>query len=120
MRITVSRYLVCAIFVASVIAPTVVAAERVEKGNLVIDGIPEIPERVSQRLNQYRNTRSAGLAGWLPDGESEQIVVAVRENGGTVWYLLAKDEGHGFRKKSNRDYLSDATALFLETFLLGE
>jgi hypothetical protein len=44
----------------------------------------------------------------------------VRANGGTVWYLLAKDEGHGFRKKPNRDYLSDAMALFLETFLLGD
>jgi dipeptidyl aminopeptidase/acylaminoacyl peptidase len=56
----------------------------------------------------------------VPASESEQIVAAVRENGGTVWYLLAKDEGHGFRKKSNRDYLADAMALFLETFLLGE
>jgi len=56
----------------------------------------------------------------VPAGESEQIVAGVRENGGTVWYLLAKDEGHGFRKKSNRDYLADAMALFLETFLLGE
>jgi dipeptidyl aminopeptidase/acylaminoacyl peptidase len=56
----------------------------------------------------------------VPAGESEQIVAAVRANGGTVWYLLAKDEGHGFRKKPNRDYLSDAMALFLETFLLGD
>jgi dipeptidyl aminopeptidase/acylaminoacyl peptidase len=56
----------------------------------------------------------------VPAGESEQIVAAVRENGGTVWYLLAKDEGHGFRKKTNRDYLADVRALFLETFLLGE
>jgi len=56
----------------------------------------------------------------VPVGESEQIVEAVRSNGGTVWYLLANDEGHGFRKKANRDYLMNAEALFLETFLLGE
>jgi dipeptidyl aminopeptidase/acylaminoacyl peptidase len=54
----------------------------------------------------------------VPAGESEQIVEAVRQNGGTVWYLLAKDEGHGFRKKPNRDYLADVRAFFLETFLL--
>ena len=24
----------------------------------------------------------------------------VRKNSGEVWYLLAKDEGHGFRKKN--------------------
>ncbi len=56
----------------------------------------------------------------VPVGESEQVVKAVRANGGTVWYLLANDEGHGFRKKANRDFLMNAEALFLETFLLGE
>ncbi len=54
----------------------------------------------------------------VPVSESEQIVRIVRENGGTVWYLLAKDEGHGFRKKNNRDYARQATVLFLERFLL--
>jgi dipeptidyl aminopeptidase/acylaminoacyl peptidase len=54
----------------------------------------------------------------VPVGESEQIVEAVRENGVDVWYLLAKDEGHGFRKKSNRDYFINAAVLFLERHLL--
>jgi len=47
------------------------------------------------------------------------MVEVIREGGGEVWYLMAKDEGHGFRKKSNRDYYEGATALFLETYLLG-
>ncbi len=55
----------------------------------------------------------------VPAGESEQIVKAVRANGGEVWYLLAKDEGHGFRKKANRDYQMEAEALFLSEFLIG-
>ena len=55
----------------------------------------------------------------VPATESEQMVSAIRDNGGKVWYLLAKDEGHGFRKKSNRDYYSNAIMLFLETFLMG-
>ncbi len=46
------------------------------------------------------------------------IVSAIRKNGGPVWYLLANDEGHSFRKKSNRDYRTKAEVLFLEMFLL--
>ena len=53
----------------------------------------------------------------VPASEAEQILAAVRANGGDPWYLLAKDEGHGFRKKSNRDYLAAATSLFLERVL---
>lgn len=56
----------------------------------------------------------------VPTSESEQMVEVIRKNGGEVWYMLAKDEGHGFRKKSNRDYYNNAVVLFLETFLLAE
>jgi len=56
----------------------------------------------------------------VPASESEQMVAVIRKNGGVVWYMLAKDDGHGFRKKSNRDYYSNAVVLFLETFLLDE
>jgi len=54
----------------------------------------------------------------VPASEAEQVVKAVRDNGGEVWYLLAKDEGHGFRKKPNRDYMTETIALFLEDVLL--
>ena len=54
----------------------------------------------------------------VPASESEQMVAAIRENGGTVWYMLAKDEGHGFRKKVNRDRMTEAIALFLQEHLL--
>jgi dipeptidyl aminopeptidase/acylaminoacyl peptidase len=55
----------------------------------------------------------------VPASESEQMVEVIRKNGGEVWYLLANDEGHGFRKKSNRDYFLAATALFLDRYLVG-
>ncbi len=55
----------------------------------------------------------------VPASESEQMVEVIREHGGTVWYLLAKDEGHGFDKKSNRDFFTHASVLFLERFLVG-
>ncbi len=30
--------------------------------------------------------------------------------GGEAWYLAAKDEGHGFRKKQNRDFYLETVA----------
>jgi len=56
----------------------------------------------------------------VPASEAEQIVKAIRENEGVVWYMLALDEGHGFRKKENRDAMTEAVALFLKIYLLGE
>jgi dipeptidyl aminopeptidase/acylaminoacyl peptidase len=54
----------------------------------------------------------------VPYTEAEQMVDVVRKNGGEVWYLLAKDEGHGFRKKTNRDYYIWSEVLFYENYLL--
>ena len=56
----------------------------------------------------------------VPASESEQMVRKMRENNSTVWYMLAKDEGHGFKKKENRDRMNEAIALFLNEHLLGE
>ncbi|MEM8999521.1 MAG: S9 family peptidase [Bacteroidota bacterium] len=55
----------------------------------------------------------------VPASESEQMVKSIRENNGKVWYMLAKDEGHGFRKKENRDMMTEAIALFLRKNLLN-
>ena len=56
----------------------------------------------------------------VPATEAEQIVERVRRNGGTVWYLLQKDEGHGFQKKANRDFYTASTMQFWQKYLLGE
>ncbi len=50
----------------------------------------------------------------VPASESAQLVARVRGSGGEVWYLAAKDEGHGFRKKANRDFYLKTAATFLE------
>jgi dipeptidyl aminopeptidase/acylaminoacyl peptidase len=55
----------------------------------------------------------------VPLGESDQIVAAVAANGVPVWYVAAKDEGHGFQKKANVDYLRTVSVAFIETYLLG-
>ncbi|HXZ19021.1 MAG TPA: prolyl oligopeptidase family serine peptidase [Candidatus Acidoferrales bacterium] len=54
----------------------------------------------------------------VPVSESEQIAGALKQQGTPVWYLMAKDEGHGFRKKLNQDYQFYATVAFLKQFLL--
>jgi dipeptidyl aminopeptidase/acylaminoacyl peptidase len=56
----------------------------------------------------------------VPASESEQMVQSIRKNNGEVWYMLAKDEGHGFRKKENRDRMTEAIALFLKENLLND
>ena len=55
----------------------------------------------------------------VPRSESEQMVRALGEQNVPVWYILALNEGHGFRKRANRDYLLSATAAFLDRFLLA-
>ncbi|MBN1448979.1 MAG: S9 family peptidase, partial [Bacteroidetes bacterium] len=54
----------------------------------------------------------------VPASEARQIVRAVEEHGIPVWTMFAKDEGHGFRKKNNRDYFTWATILFFQEYLL--
>jgi dipeptidyl aminopeptidase/acylaminoacyl peptidase len=54
----------------------------------------------------------------VPMSEAEQIVAAVRAKGKEAWYLVAKDEGHGFRKRSNRDQMAYTMSMFWERFLL--
>jgi acetyl esterase/lipase len=55
----------------------------------------------------------------VPQSEADQMVATIRSHGGEVWYFLARDEGHGFRKKNNRDHYNNAVALFLRTHLLN-
>ncbi len=54
----------------------------------------------------------------VPASESAQMVDVVRKNGTPVWWLLGKDEGHGFAKKKNRDFQFYATVEFVKEFLL--
>ena len=56
----------------------------------------------------------------VPLSESEQVVSAVKKNGVPVWYVVGKNEGHGFARKSNQDYLQAVEVLFLRRYLLGE
>lgn len=54
----------------------------------------------------------------VPYTEGQQMTAAIRAHDVPVWYLLAADEGHGFAKKSNRDFQLAATVLFMRKYLL--
>lgn len=49
----------------------------------------------------------------VPVGEARQIVDAVRANGVEAWYVLASDEGHGYSRRRNLDYLFEVQILFV-------
>jgi dipeptidyl aminopeptidase/acylaminoacyl peptidase len=53
----------------------------------------------------------------VPVAEAAKLVAATKGRV-PVWYILAKDEGHGFAQASNRDYQLYVTAMFVKEFLL--
>jgi dipeptidyl aminopeptidase/acylaminoacyl peptidase len=98
------------------------------------------PYRQNQRRAEYGDERDAEMRAYLrrispltnaeritkpllvvhgkndprvPVSEAEQIVNRLRLKGDEVWYLLAADEGHGYRKKQNRDAYLAVFAQFL-------
>ncbi|HEX8268525.1 MAG TPA: prolyl oligopeptidase family serine peptidase, partial [Flavobacterium sp.] len=54
----------------------------------------------------------------VPFTEAQQMVDKIKAAGGTVWYLEANDEGHGFRKKNNSDFAFYSTVAFVKEYLL--
>lgn len=98
---------------------------RAEYGDERIPEMKAFHDRIAPLNNAGRITAPLFVAQGFNDPrvpwtEAEQIVKAVRGNGGDVWYLLFKDEGHGFRKKANSDYFGAASVLFWQKHLLGE
>jgi dipeptidyl aminopeptidase/acylaminoacyl peptidase len=54
----------------------------------------------------------------VPVTEAIQMRDKLKSQGNTVWYLEAKDEGHGFKKKANIDYQRLAVIRFMQEYLL--
>jgi dipeptidyl aminopeptidase/acylaminoacyl peptidase len=53
----------------------------------------------------------------VPASDTAKLVAATKDRI-PVWYVLAKNEGHGFAQLSNRNYRLYATILFVKEFLL--
>jgi dipeptidyl aminopeptidase/acylaminoacyl peptidase len=56
----------------------------------------------------------------VPASEADQIIRAVRRQGGTVWHMLGMNEGHGFAHKENQDYSFLLALTFWRQTLLGD
>ncbi len=82
-------------------------------------------ERISPLNNIERMTRPLLIVQGandprVPRSEADQLVAALRAQGQPAPYLLALDEGHGFRKRSNRDAYLAVAAEFLQRHLVGD
>jgi dipeptidyl aminopeptidase/acylaminoacyl peptidase len=92
---------------------------RAEYGDERVPAMRAFLDRISPLTNASRIRKPLLVAAGLndprvPPSESEQLVWQVRSRGGEVWYLAARDEGHGFRKKANRDAYLLTAAGFLQ------
>ncbi|PYP87229.1 MAG: peptidase S9, prolyl oligopeptidase [Blastocatellia bacterium AA13] len=54
----------------------------------------------------------------VPAGEAQQMLTAIKTNKTSAWYLLAKNEGHDWKKRANQEFRLCAMALFVEEYLL--
>ncbi len=96
---------------------------RAEYGDERIPEMRQFLETISP-LNQVQRIRGPLLIAQgandprVPLSESTQMVEALEKRGVPVWYVVGKDEGHGFRKKPNADYLQAVFLEFLGRYLL--
>ena len=82
-------------------------------------------EKISPNNNAERITAPLFVAQGendprVPVTEAQQIAESVRKAGYDVWYMNALNEGHGFRKKENRDLYQQIVVMFFKKHLLGE
>ena len=96
---------------------------RVEYGDERDPKMREFLIKISPLTNASRITKPLFIVQGandprVPKNESDQMVATVRKNGDTVWYLIGKNEGHGFQKKANQDYQFYATIAFMQENLL--
>jgi dipeptidyl aminopeptidase/acylaminoacyl peptidase len=96
---------------------------RVEYGDERDAKMKEVFDRISP-ANHAERIRSALLVAHgkndprVPFGEAVQIARKVREAGQPVWTVYAENEGHGFGRKENRDYLNAVIVAFFQERLL--
>jgi dipeptidyl aminopeptidase/acylaminoacyl peptidase len=97
---------------------------RAEYGDERLPEMRAFFERISPRRQAAKIRRPLVVAQGandprVPLSESEEIVKAVEANGAAVWYVVGKNEGHGFAKKPNVDYLQAVVFEFMERHLLA-
>lgn len=96
---------------------------RAEYGDERDPNMAEFMERTAPLNNAQKITKPLFVVQGandprVPKTEADQIVSTLKKQGTPVWYLLAKDEGHGFAKKKNADFQFYATVQFIREHLL--
>lgn len=96
---------------------------RVEYGDERDPKMADYLERIAPMNNAAKITKPMFVVqGYndprVPRSEAEQIVATLKQQGTPVWFLMAKDEGHGFAKKKNADFQFYATVEFIRRYLL--
>jgi dipeptidyl aminopeptidase/acylaminoacyl peptidase len=95
---------------------------RVEYGDERDPAMRAVFERISP-LNNAERIRKPLLVVQgdndprVPKSEADQLVQKLRRQGTEVWYLRARNEGHGFRKKENRDAQREVEMMYLRKIL---
>jgi len=89
--------------------------ERDPKMKAVFDKIA--PIRMSDRMKKPMMVFQGANDPRVPRTESEQMVAKLRAQGTEVWYVLAKDEGHGIFKKANQEAVRATEVVFLKKVL---
>ena len=75
------------------------------------------PINMSDRMKKPMMIYQGANDPRVPASESEQMVARLRAQGTEVWYILAKDEGHGVHKKSNQEAVRATEVQFLKSVL---
>jgi protease II len=96
---------------------------RVEYGDERDPKMAEFLERIAPLNNAQKITKPLFVVQGandprVPKTEAEQIVATLKKQSTPVWFLMAKDEGHGFAKKKNADFQFYSTVQFMREFLL--
>lgn len=97
---------------------------RVEYGDERDPAMAEFFEKIAPLNNVEKITKPIFIVQGkndprVPYTEAQQMVEKIRASGGKVWYLMANDEGHGFGKKNNQDFLFYSTIEFIKQNLLN-
>ncbi|MCG9915885.1 MAG: alpha/beta fold hydrolase [Phenylobacterium sp.] len=75
------------------------------------------PINMSERMKAPMMIYQGANDPRVPASESEQMVARLRAQGTAVWYILARDEGHGVHKKSNQEAVRATEVQFLKSVL---
>ena len=96
---------------------------RVEYGDERDPKMSQFMEKIAALNNAEKITKPMFVVAGandprVPKSEADQIVATLKKQNTPVWYLVGKDEGHGFQKKKNQDFQFYATVQFIRDYLL--